>query len=220
MENNQAQNTEIKIDTEAIKNEILEELKKAGAKVIPSIYDGKKEIIKLIEKFEKGKEEYKTKTEYIKSRYSVDVKNKKLKELEEEWNDKVYWLKYDLDNILKTDNEYRLKGAENRQVAPGYKEKKRDTLQLLALAGNKLDADILLEEVKGFIEAKDLHTLKIFNCLVPNNWVIYSAVRQVEEYFKNEYITDLYKATKSYIGGEFETRTLTLQSLLAVEYRY
>ena len=69
MENNQAQNTEIKIDTEAIKNEILEELKKAGAKVIPSIYDGKKEIIKLIEKFEKGKEEYKAKAEYIKSRY-------------------------------------------------------------------------------------------------------------------------------------------------------
>ena len=85
---------------EQMKKEIIKELEESGKRVIPSYYNGGEKLIKLINKFDETQSTYKDKVDKINKRYSKEVAQEKIKELDLELIADKTSLKYDLDAIL------------------------------------------------------------------------------------------------------------------------
>ena len=116
--------------TEAMKNEIIQELEASGKKIIPTHYNGSEKLIKLINEFDENQNLYKNKVEKIKQRYSTEVALEKIKELDLELIADKTSLKYDLDEILSDEIKYKKQAIKNNMTKSEYKQARAEALEI------------------------------------------------------------------------------------------
>ena len=126
-----------------ITQEVMQELEAKGIKVIPSVYDGDKEALKIIDKFDKQIEEYNEEKNRIMNRYSNQVATDKLADLNEKMMLNKGAAQEELDEIYNKQLHWRQEAIKNKQVSQEFKEMRRDTINLfMALKGSDLEADL------------------------------------------------------------------------------
>ena len=189
--------------TDSMREEIIQELEKSGKRIIPSHYDGNKELIKLIDKFDTTQNIYKDKVE-------------KIKELDLELIADKTSLKYDLDAILSDEIKYKKQAIKNNMAKPEYKQARAEALDICLKIGNRLDDQVTAELIKPIVEAKDLTLLKILKetSSKKSSYVYIGAIREVEKYLDNTNLEYAIKDAKRYINNPKNKKSMILESFI------
>ena len=202
--------------TEAMKNEIIQELEASGKKIIPTHYNGSKKLIKLINEFDENQKLYKNKVEKINQRYSTEVALEKIKELDLELIADKTSLKYDLDAILSDEIKYKKQAIKNNMTKPEYKQARAEALDICLKIGNRLDDQVTAELIKPLVEAKDLTLLKILKETASKKsaYIYIGAIREVEKYLDNTSLEYAIKDAKRYINNPRNKKSMILESFI------
>lgn len=188
MENNNVENQVNEI-YENIKTEVAQQVKKDlaenGATVIPTGYDPGKDIVGIVNQYNKTKDKIEQEMEYNKNTYKDDVlkvKNYNLRlDLQDEQRDAIKAIEYVYEKATKV-YEDKITRMQN---SPEYKEAKNESFQLLSLLK---DADIpvtkLMEIASPLIEAHDLKSLEICQILLAKNATANYAMEAVMDEIK------------------------------------
>ena len=202
--------------TEAMKNEIIQELEASGKKIIPTHYNGSEKLIKLINEFDENQNLYKNKVEKIKQRYSTEVALEKIKELDLELIADKTSLKYDLDAILSDEIKYKKQAIKNNMAKSEYKQARAEALDICLKIGNRLDDQVTAELIKPLVEAKDLTLLKILKetASKKSSYVYIGAIREVEKYLDNTNLEYAIKDAKRYINNPKSKKSMILESFI------
>ena len=202
--------------TEAMKNEIIQELEASGKKIIPTHYNGSKKLIKLINEFDENQKLYKNKVEKIKQRYSTEVALEKIKELDLELIADKTSLKYDLDEILSDEIKYKKQAIKNNMTKSEYKQARAEALEICLKIGNRLDDQVTAELIKPIVEAKDLTLLKILKETASKKsaYIYIGAIREVEKYLDNTSLEYAIKDAKRYINNPRNKKSMILESFI------
>ena len=202
--------------TEAMKNEIIQELEASGKKIIPTHYNGGKKLIKLINEFDENQKLYKNKVEKIKQRYSTEVALEKIKELDLELIADKTSLKYDLDAILSDEIKYKKQAIKNNMTKSEYKQARAEALEICLKIGNRLDDQVTAELIKPLVEAKDLTLLKILKETASKKsaYIYIGAIREVEKYLDNTSLEYAIKDAKRYINNPRNKKSMILESFI------
>lgn len=188
MENNNVENqvNEIydNIKTEVAK-QVQEELLNKGATVIPNDYDPGKDIIGIVNQYNKMKDQIKQEMEYNEKTYRDDVlkmKNYNLKlDLEDEQRDAIKAIDYVYEKATKV---YEDKIAR-MQNSPEYKEAKNESFQLLSLLKDcEIPVNKLMEIASPLIEAHDVKSLEVCQILLTKNATANYAMKTVIDEIK------------------------------------
>ena len=165
-------NVEIKLDEqegvtlEAIKNDIMRDVKAEIAKnntIIPTGYDGGKEIAKLVKKAQALKADYVEQVQKIDRRYKEEVANSKKAVLEQDYRYDMQSLAEDIDKAVEEDRIARQDEKARLLASDEYKDNKMENMQLLAMlaqAGADIDYSTFLELANVAISAGDTTTIK------------------------------------------------------------
>ena len=202
--------------TEAMKNEIIQELEASGKKIIPTHYNGSEKLIKLINEFDERQNSYKNKIEKINQRYSTEVALEKIKELDLELIADKTSLKYDLDEILSDEIKYKKQAIKNNMSKSEYKQARAEALEICLKIGNRLDDQVTAELIKPIVEAKDLTLLKILKETASKKsaYVYIGAIREVEKYLDNTNLEYAIKDAKRYINNPKNKKSMILESFI------
>lgn len=209
--------TDINIDIDTMKTEIMEELRKSGTKVIPSVYNGNKEAIKKFAKFDKYIKEYNDNKKKIEERYAPNIAIEKISNLDIDLMAEKSILKDDLDDILKKEIQYKQQGIKNNTCKPEYKEARKEALDILLTLGNKLDMQTTMEIIKPIVEAKDLTTLKVLKETSSKEakYLYTGAIREVEQYLSTSELDQVIKDMKQYINNNGKhSRSIILENFI------
>ena len=201
---------------EQMKKEIMQELEESGKRVIPSHYNGGEKLIKLINEFDENQNTYKDKVEKINKRYSVEVAQEKIKELDLELIADKSSLKYDLDAILSDEIKYKKQAIKNNMAKSEYKQARAEALDICLKIGHRLDDQVTAEIIKPIVEAKDLTLLKILKetASKKSSYIYIGAIREVEKYLDNSALETAIKEAKRYINNPKNGKSLTLENFI------
>ena len=151
---------------EAIKSDIMRDVKAEIAKnntVIPTGYDGGKEIAKLVKKAQALKADYVDQVEKIDRRYKEEVANSKKAVLEQDYRYDMQSLAEDIDKAVEEDRIAREDEKARLLASDEYKDQKMENMQLLAMlaqAGADIDYQTFLELANVAISAGDTTAIK------------------------------------------------------------
>ena len=213
-------NTKIYFDIEAIKQDILKELEEAHVKVIPTTYNGAKELVKVIEKIHDLTREYdKTypvECEKIRQRYSAEVSLKKINELELDYISEKASLTCDLDSILDKEIKYRKEALRKNIDNADYQRSRSEAVSILLNLGDKLDTQTTFEIIRPIVEAKDLTFLKILeNTSSKEARYIYKrAIEQAEEFVNVDDLRKAIEQTKLYANNPQRGKNVILENFI------
>ena len=202
-----------------ITKEVMEELEKAGATVVKSHYDGFSELSKVLNKFDKYMDNHNQEVDRINKRYSKDVALQKTHELDMDLVGEKASVGLDLDLIVDKEKKYKKEAISNNLKSPGYKEARREAMDILIPFGSKLDAETTLEFIKPCIEAKDLGILKALKETAnkETRYLYTSSIRNIEEYLSTTHLEMCVRDARSYINNPKNRKSLILESAI---YKY
>ena len=165
-------NVEIKLDQqeqttlEAIRNDIMRDVRAEIAKnntIIPTGYDGGKEIAKLVKKAQTLKADYVDQVQKIDARYKEEVANSKKAVLEQDMRYEMKSLAEDIDRAVEEDHIAREDEKARLLASDEYKDQKMENMQLLAMlaqAGADIDYQTFMELANVAISAGDTTSIK------------------------------------------------------------
>lgn len=196
-----------------ITQEVMQELEAKGIKVIPSVYDGDKEALKIIDKFDKQIEEYNEEKNRIMNRYSNQVATDKLADLNEKMMLNKGAAQEELDEIYNKQLHWRQEAIKNKQVSQEFKEMRRDTINLfMALKGSDLEADLVATMIGDLVEAKDITSLRIIQKLLGSNTfqanMLQRTIDSCNNYINDAELKSFIKQGKQYISTGKSNYTL------------
>lgn len=192
---------------EQLKTEIMEELTGLANKEVKTVYDGKSKFTKVMNEYDKILADYSSKKEYIAGRYAEKVCTEKLNILELDLRADKIRLEGELDDILKQDKEYKKQAIANLQSSAEYKSNRKDVLNIIALAGNKLNEAEIAELIKPLASAKDGLYLSICNKMLDNpSAAITAAKTNVDQFLDQSDVANAVRAGKDFIRSGKTTK--------------
>ena len=196
-----------------IVEDVMQELEAKGIKVIPSVYDGDKEALKIMDKFDKQMEEYNEEKKRIMNRYSNQVATEKIAELNEKMLLNKGAAQEELDEIYNKQLHWRQEAIKNKQVSQEFKEMRRDTINLfMALKGSDLEADLVATMIGDLVEAKDITSLRIIQKLLGSNTfqanMLQRTIDSCNNYINDAELKSFIKQGKQYISTGKSNYTL------------
>lgn len=188
-----------------IAEDVMQELEAKGIQVVPSVYDGEKEVLKVIDKFEKQLEEYNKEKERIAGRYAEKVKVEKLAELNEVMMLNRGAAGEELDSIFNKQVHWRQEAIKNKMSNPEYRANRQDVMNtFIALKGTPLEADLVAELVSPIAEVKDKTTLRLIQKLVgpdtANGYMLQRTIDTVDNYINDTQLQSFISQAKSYFS--------------------
>ena len=154
------------VTLEAIKNDIMRDVRAEIAKnntIIPTGFDGGKEIAKLVKKAQAIKADYDKEVARIDARYKEDIANSKKAVLEQDYRYDMQSLAQDIDSAVEEDKIAREDEKARLLASDEYKDAKMENMQLLAMlaqAGADIDYSTFLELANVAISAGDTTSIK------------------------------------------------------------
>ena len=210
---------ESQISMEQLKGEVIAELEKAGATVIGNDYDGFKDLARILNKFDKYVEKYNAEVKRVNERYADKVKLEKIHNLDMDLAGEKAWVNSELNTIVEKDNKCKREAIAKNLKSPGYKEARREAVEILSRFGKDLDAETTMELIKPLVEAKDRTILKALKSTSNKDtrYLYVSAITKIEEYLSTSHLELCVKDARKYISNPKEKKSLVLESGL---YKY
>ena len=171
-------NVEIKLNEQeqttlnSIKSDIIADVKaeigNLGYDIVPTKFDGGKEIAGLVKKAQALKVEHNKEVDRINNRYKKEIAEDKIKVLEADYRYDMQSLASDIDKALEQDFFVREKEIEELQNSDTYKQQKLEAMQTIAMlrqCGAEIPAEIFTDLIADVVTAKDTKTLELIGLM-------------------------------------------------------
>ena len=156
----------------SIKSDIIADVKaeigNLGYDVVPTGYDGGKDIAKLVKKAQQLKVEHDKEVNRINNRYKKEVAEDKIKVLEADYRYDMQSLASDIDKAVEQDYFAREKEIEQIQNSDTYKAQKLEAMQTIAMlrqCGAEIPAEIFTDLIADVVAAKDVRSLELIGLM-------------------------------------------------------
>lgn len=222
-------NIEIKLNEqegvtlEAIKNDIIADVKaeigNLGYDIVPTKFDGGKEIAGLVKKAQALKADYVEQVQKIEARYSKEVSNSKKAVLEQDMRYEMKSLAEDIDAAVEEDRIAREDEKARLLASDEYKDQKMENMQLLAMlaqAGANIDYQTFLELADVAIAAGDTTTIKYMGMMSGKQNASFAndIIHQINIAEQNKALTQFADSAKSFLENGEISLTLMAQMKL------
>lgn len=160
------------VTLEAIKSDIIADVKaeigSLGYDVVPTGYDGGKDIAKAIKTAQQLKVDHDKEVARINNRYKKEVAEDKIKVLEADYRYEMQDLAQEINAAVEQDFFAREKEIEQIQNSDDYKAKKLEAMQTIAML-RQCNADIppqiFTDLIADVVAAKDTRTLELIGLM-------------------------------------------------------
>ena len=156
----------------SIKSDIIADVKaeigNLGYDIVPTKFDGGKEIAGLVKKAQALKVEYDKEVNRIQNRYKDDVAEGKIKVLEQDYRYEMQDLASDIDKAVEQDYFARAKEIEQIQNSDTYKQQKLEAMQTIAMlrqCGAEIPSEIFTDLIADVVVAKDVRSLELIGLM-------------------------------------------------------
>ena len=157
---------------EAIKNDIITDVKaeigNLGYDIVPTGYDGGKDIAKLVKKAQQLKVDYDKEVARIDGRYAKEVADSKKAVLEQDFRYDMQSLASDIDKAVEQDYFAKAKEIEQIQNSDTYKQQKLEAMQTIAMlrqCGAEIPPEIFTDLIADVVAAKDTRSLELIGLM-------------------------------------------------------
>ena len=206
----------------SIKEDIMRDVRNEIAKnntVIPTGFDGGREISKLVKKAQALKADYVEQVQKIEARYSKEVSNSKKAVLEQDMRYEMKSLAEDIDAAVEEDRIAREDEKARLLASDEYKDAKMENMQLLAMlaqAGADIDYQTFMELANAAISAGDTTTIKYMGLMAGKQNASFAndIIYQINIAEQNKPLSQFADSAKQFLeNGEIN---LTLMSQMAL----
>ena len=156
----------------SIKSDIIADVKaeigNLGYDIVPTKFDGGKEIAGLVKKAQALKVEHDKEVNRINNRYKKEVAEDKIKVLEADYRYEMQDLAQDIDKALEHDAFARAEEIEQIQNSDTYKQQKLEAMQTIAMwrqCGAEIPAEIFTDLIADVVAAKDVRSLELIGLM-------------------------------------------------------
>ena len=201
-------------------DQVEKEIKKKIAEMRPnkisSVYNATNELVKIVDKIDTLKADFKANKSKIDKNYKVEIVMQKERELELDFIADLESLKFDLNRVREKDLKYKQEAIANNKLDPMYQEGKKEAFNVLLQIGHKLEADLVVELLQPLIEAKDLSSIRILSKTASKeNKIAYiEAIRKVEEFTSMEETDLMVKEVSKYLNSKGKEKSLSLIKMI------
>lgn len=223
-------NIEIKLDEqegvtlEAIKNDIIADVKNEignlGYDIVPTGYDGGKDIAKAIKKAQQLKVEHDKEVNRINNRYKKEVAEDKIKVLEADYRYEMQDLASDIDKAVEQDAFARAEEIEQLQNSDTYKQQKLEVMQTIAMlrqCGAEIPPEIFTDLIADIVAAKDIRSLELIGLMCGKGMcqaMTEQIIHNVNVSNENNQLTQFANSAKQFLSDNEINLTLMSQMKL------
>ena len=207
-------NIEIKLDEQeqttlnSIREGIMRDVRAEIAKnntIIPTGYDGGREISKIVKKAQAFKADYVEQVQKIEARYSKEVSNSKKAVLEQDMRFEMKSLAEDIDKAVEEDHIAREDEKARLLASDEYKDAKMENMQLLAMlaqANADIDYQTFLELADVAIGAGDTTTIKYLGMMAGKQNASFAndIIHQINIAEQNKPLTQFANSAKQFLS--------------------
>ena len=165
-------NEDDKTTLEAIKNDIIADVRaeigNLGYDIVPTAFDGGKEIAKTIKTAQQLKIEHDNEVNRINNRYKKEIAEDKIKVLDADYRYDMQSLASDIDKAVEHDAFARAEEIEQIQNSDDYKQQKLEAMQTIAMlrqCGAEIPPDIFIDLIADVVAAKDVRSLELIGLM-------------------------------------------------------
>lgn len=212
-------NIEIKLNEqegvtlEAIKNDIITDVRaeigNLGYDIVPTGYDGGREISKLVKKAQQLKVDHDKEVNRINNRYKKEIAEDKIKVLEADYRYEMQDLASDIDKAVEHDAFARAEEIEQIQNSDDYKAKKLEAMQTIAMlrnCGAEIPPEIFTDLIADVVAAKDVRSLELIGLMCGKGMcqaMTEQIIHNVNVSNQNKLLTQFADSAKSFLeNGE------------------
>lgn len=208
-------NVEIKLNEdeqttlEAIKNDLITDIKaeigSLGYDIVPTGYDGGKDIAKLVKKAQQLKIDHDKEVNRINNRYKKEIAEDKIKVLEADYRYEMQDLAADIDKALEHDAFARAEEIEQIQNSDTYKQQKLEAMQTIAMlrqCGAEIPPDIFTDLIADVVAAKDIRSLELIGLMCGKGMcqaITEQVIHNVNVSNENKQLTQFADSAKSFL---------------------
>ena len=156
----------------SIKEDIIADVKaeigNLGYDIVPTGYDGGKDIAKLVKKAQQLKVEHNKEVNRINNRYKKEIAEDKIKVLEADYRYEMQDLAADIDKAVDHDAFARAEEIEQIQNSDTYKQQKLEAMQTIAMlrqCGAEIPPEIFTDLIADVVAAKDIRSLELIGLM-------------------------------------------------------
>ena len=157
---------------EAIKNDIITDIKaeigNLGYDIVPTGYDGGKDIAKAVTRAKQLKIDHDNEKNRIKNRYKDNIAKDKIKLLEADYRYEMQDLAADIDKAVEHDAFARAEEIEQIQNSDTYKQQKLEAMKTIAMlrqCGAEIPPQIFTDLIADVVAAKDIRSLELIGLM-------------------------------------------------------
>lgn len=219
-------NIEIKLNEDeqttlnSIKENIIADVKaeigNLGYDIVPTKFDGGKEIAKAIKKAQQLKVEHDNEVNRINNRYKKEVAEDKIKVLEADYRYEMQDLASDIDKAVEQDAFARAEEIEQLQNSDTYKQQKLEAMQTIAMlrqCNAEIPPEIFTDLIADVVAAKDIRSLELIGLMCGKGMcqaMTEQIIHNINVSNENKQLTQFANSAKSFLeNGEIN---LTLMS--------
>ena len=212
-------NVEIKLNEQeqttlgAIKSDIIADVRaeigNLGYDIVPTGYDGGKDIAKLVKKAQALKVEHDNEVKRIQNRYKDNIAEDKIKVLEADYRYDMQSLASDIDKALEQDAFARAEEIEQLQNSDTYKQQKLEAMQTIAMlrqCGAEIPAEIFTDLIADVVVAKDIRSLELIGLMCGKGMcqaMTEQIIHNIDISNQNKQLTQFANSAKSFLeNGE------------------
>lgn len=199
-----------------VEKEIKKKISEMTPNKISSVYNATNELVKIVDKIDTLKADFKANKSKIDKNYKVEIVMQKERELELDFIADLESLKFDLNRVREKDLKYKQEAIANNKLNPMYQEGKKEAFNILLQIGHKLEADLVVELLQPLIEAKDLSSIRILSKTASKeNKIAYiEAIRKVEEFTSMEETDLMIREVSKYLNNKGKEKSLSLIKMI------
>ena len=206
-------NEDDKTTLEAIRNDIIADVKmeigNLGYDIVPTGYDGGKDIAKAVKNAQKLKVEHDNEVNRINNRYKKEVAEDKIKVLDADYRYDMQSLASDIDKAVEHDAFARAEEIEQLQNSDTYKQQKLEAMQTIAMlrqCGAEIPPEIFTDLIADVVAAKDIRSLELIGLMCGKGMcqaITEQVIHNVNVSNQNKALTQFADSAKSFLeNGE------------------
>ncbi len=165
---NEQEQTTLNSIKEDIIADVRAEIGNLGYDIVPTKFDGGKEIAKAVTKAQQLKIDYDKEVNRINNRYKKEVAEDKIKVLEADYRYEMQDLAQDIDKAVEHDAFARAEEIEQLQNSDTYKQQKLEAMQTIAMlrqCGADIPPEIFTDLIADVVAAKDIRSLELIGLM-------------------------------------------------------
>ena len=213
---NEEEQTTLNSIKENIIADVRAEIGNLGYDIVPTKFDGGKEIAGLVKKAQKLKVEHDKELNRITNRYKKEIAEDKIKVLEADYRYEMQDLASDIDKAVEHDAFARAEEIEQLQNSDAYKQQKLEAMQTIAMlrqCGADIPPDIFTDLIADVVAAKDVRSLELIGLMCGKGMcqaMTEQIIHNIDVSNQNKALTQFADSAKQFLeNGEI---SLTLMS--------